>query len=425
MSENVVSPPRWRSPRAWGIALAESLACLLLGGVIALIAFGVVLETYQEDPPVTALVLAGVDAALGLAATAAIGPLRLLPRGRVAAGLHLAVVLAGGLSSWTLPAAALALLRLGRRRRLVLDLVALALLTVGALVLTVVELRAGLGAVDGWLVALPLLTIGLGAVPLLIGRVQATRAALVTSLQEQAAAAERARQAARREAETLVREQEAEAARVRAEERTALARDMHDSVSHHLATIALHAGALSYREDLTPETVRASSRTVRDAAQQAGAELRSLLTTLRSGEDTAPLATAPTLEHLTAQARASGQEVTLTWEGLTPDDLAEAPRAAVVALARIYAETLVNAAKHAPGSPVRVTFARREDGVHLTVRTALPAAGGEGTEVPDAGRGVSTGHGLLGVRERARLLGGDARSGPDGPDFEVSAWVPA
>lgn len=96
-----------------------------------------------------------------------------------------------------------------------------------------------------------------------------------------------------------------------------------------------------------------------------------------------------------------------------------------MALARIYAETLVNAAKHAPGSPVRVTFARREDGVHLTVRTALPAAGGEGTEVPDAGRGVSTGHGLLGVRERARLLGGDARSGPDGPDFEVSAWVPA
>lgn len=87
-----------------------------------------------------------------------------------------------------------------------------------------VEVRTGLGAVDGWLVALPLLAIGLGAVPLLIGRVQATRNALVTSLREQAAA-ERARQAARRKAETPVREQEAEAARVRAEERTALARE--------------------------------------------------------------------------------------------------------------------------------------------------------------------------------------------------------
>src|SRR5699024_7468042 len=83
--------------------------------------------------------------------------------------------------------------------------------------------------------------------------------------------------------------------------------------------------------------------------------------------------------------------------------------------ARILGEVTLNAAKHAPGTPLQVTLSREEELVRLRARNPLPAA-----PAPT----LSAGHGLLGVQERARLLGGDARHGAADGAFEVEAWVP-
>ena len=207
---------------------------------------------------------------------------------------------------------------------------------------------------------------------------------------------------------------------MRAEERVALARDMHDSVSHHLASIAMHAGAMAYREDLDPETLRRTARTVRDAAQHANRELREVLVALRTAgdpaaDDAAPLASVPTLQEAVDRARAGGQEVSLELDGLEVAELEQLGRGTVVALARILGEALTNAAKHAPGAPVTALLARRAEQVTLTVENPLT-----GEAQP-----LSTGHGLIGVEERARLLGGGARwTRTEHGTFEMEAWLP-
>ncbi|WP_341854284.1 histidine kinase [Brachybacterium sp. GPGPB12] len=232
--------------------------------------------------------------------------------------------------------------------------------------------------------------------------------------------AEQAGLSARGEADALRRGRDAESARVRAEERAALARDMHDSVSHHLASIAMHAGAMAYREDLDPATSRETARTVRDAAQHANREPREVLVALRTADDhvaddAAPLATVPTLREAVDRARAGGQEVSLELDGLDVVELERLGRGTVVALARILGEALTNAAKHAPGSAVTVLLARRGEQVTLTVENPLT-----GEAQP-----LSTGHGLIGVEERARLLGGGARwTRTEHGTFEMEAWPP-
>ena len=208
---------------------------------------------------------------------------------------------------------------------------------------------------------------------------------------------------------------------MRAEERAALARDMHDSVSHHLSAIAMHAGAIAYREDLDPETLRRTATTVRDAAQQANRELREVLVALRTTADAAPLASLPTLQETIERAREGGQQVDLELAGLTPEELQQLGRGTVVALARILTEGLANAAKHSPGAPVSVVLARREEQVVLTVRNPLTGADAERAPAQTV---LSTGHGLVGVEERARLLGGSARWSRTGHAFELEAWMP-
>jgi len=425
--------PSVRSPRAWAIALAQSLLSLGLGLFIFLVAFGDLLVEFDDDPPAGLLAMSGADAVAGLLLCLVIGPLRFLPPGRFRAAVHLVVVAAGGLSAWSLPATAIALYRIGLRRRLLLDGAALVLLT---------------GAVAGWTAldsrlrgesdtVLYLATLGvmiaLALVPLLVGRVVGTRHELIRTLRERAASAERERISAERERASAERERasaqreadalrlgrDSETARVRAEERAALARDMHDSVSHHLSAIAMHAGAMAYREDLDPATLRRTATTVRDAAQQANRELREVLVALRTSDDATPLATVPTLQETIERARADGQTVDLALEDLAPDDLERLGRGTVVALARILAEALLNAAKHAPGSTVATTLARHDGRVTLTVANPLTR-----DEVNRRDEALSTGHGLIGIEERARLLGGGARWSRTADTFEMEAWLP-
>ncbi|MGO2048189.1 MAG: sensor histidine kinase [Brachybacterium tyrofermentans] len=415
--------PSVRSVRQWAIAIAQSLACTALGFLFFLINFGMLLEEFSDSPPEGLLAMYGVDALVGVAATLVIGPLRFVPPGRWHSVVHLLVAAAAGISGWAWVAAAIGLYRLGVRRRLLLD--GVAVLLVAGMSLTAMVLDARTRGIEPGM--LELTTMGiivvLVLIPLLMGHVVGTRAELLTSLREHAASADRereaaqhAREAAEREAAALVRERDADDARVRAEERSALARDMHDSISHHLATIAMHAGAMSYRDDLPVAELRRSAGTVRDAAQQANRELRTVLMTLRTSGGDTPLATVPTLTDIVERCREEGQDVELTWDGLTPEDLEGADRSTVVTLARILAEITTNAAKHAPGAPLRVMLSRTGDSVQLNSRNPLPE---NASRAP-----TSTGHGLLGVQERARLLGGDAEHHVREDSFEVEAWTP-
>ena len=448
--------PSWRSLRGWAIAAVQTLLCLGLGCLIFLVVFGELLVEFDDAPPPGLLAMMGIDALVGIVATLAIGPLRFLRPGRLQATLHLLVTAAAGLSVWSVPAAAIALYRLGLRRRLMLDVAAAVLLGAVAASWLALDMRLR-GEEDPRYLAAALGVMIVGAlVPLLIGRVVGTRHELIRTLRERADAAERervaaererasaeqarlsaeqARLSAQREADALRLGRDAESARVRAEERAALARDMHDSVSHHLASIAMHAGAMSYREDIDSATLRETARTVRDAAQQANRELREVLVALRTMADAAPLATVPTLQEAVGRARAGGQEVSLDLEGLETEELEELGRGTVVALARILAEALTNAAKHAPGRPVTALLARHDGQVVLTVANPLPRTDTEETATgpSDAGGGAvtgddglapSTGHGLIGVEERAHLLGGGARWHRDAERFEVEAWLP-
>ncbi|MGO1409748.1 MAG: sensor histidine kinase [Brachybacterium sp.] len=416
------APPSVRQPRQWAIALAQSLVSTALGLLVVLISFGLLLEEFSDQPPDGLVGMYVIDALIGVIATLAIGPLRFLRPGRLHTAAHLLLAATVGLSSWALPAAALALYRIGVRRRTVLDIAAILLVAGTSMTAMSLDSRIrGAAPEIEVLVAMGVMVV-LALIPLLLGHVVGTRHELLASLRERAASAEREREtaqreaiAAEREAAALVRERESETARVRAEERAALARDMHDSISHHLSAIAMHAGAMAYREDLSPEALRRTSGTVRDAAQQANRELRTVLSGLRTAESDTPLATAPTLADIVEQCREEGQEVELAWEGLTAEDLTARDRSTVVALARILAEVTLNAAKHAPGAPLQVTLSQQDDQVRLRAQNPLPAA---------PAPALSSGHGLLGVQERARLLGGDARHGAREGIFEVEAWMP-
>ncbi|ATG56113.1 hypothetical protein CFK41_16000 [Brachybacterium ginsengisoli] len=400
--------PSVRSLRHWGIAAAQSLLAAGTGLLMFLVAFGMLLEEFADHPPQGLMALAAVDALLGATASLAVGPLRFLPPGRLHSAAHLLLAAMAGFSVWAAPAAGIALYRIGLRRRAVLGLGAVLLVTGSSLAQLSADTRFRGEEPDWAVLAAVGVMMVLALLPLLFGHVVATRRELLSSLRERAASAERER-------ETAQRERAADEARVRAEERTALARDMHDSISHHLAAISLYAGAMAYREDLPPEALRRTAGTVRDAAQQANRELRMVLTTLRTTEGDQPLATAPTLVGIVERGREEGRDIELEWVGVSEEDLTSHDRSAVVALARILSELTLNAAKHAPGAPLRVSLRAQGGQVLLRARNPLPAA---------PASPPSTGHGLLGVQERARLLGGDARWRAADGTFEVEAWMP-
>lgn len=428
------------------MAAVESVGATVVGLLFLLLSVGLDLEEFSDQPPPGVVALHLTDLTIGLLLCLVIGPLRFLSHTRTGTVMHVVAVALSGFSVTALPSALIALYRLGRQRRWRLDLLALALLSATTLVLSVLDSQ-----VRGTSVTVTsALAVGLGVViglsVLLLGRLAGTRAALLLSLQRQAEASDRERESAVRAREAAERERaaaeqaraSAEQARVsaeqarlsaeataRAEERTAIARDMHDSVSHHLATIAMHAGAMSYRKDLPPEELRRIAGTVRDAAQLANGELREVLVALRSEHGTQPLASAPTLTGLVEAASARGQDVQLTWQDVTEAELDGRGRSTVVALSRILGEVIANAAKHAPGLPLRVTLARRQDRLVLTAVNDLPGtATDSSTGTPHQVPALSTGHGLIGIQERARLLGGDARVDDDGERFEVEAWMP-
>ncbi|QAY63453.1 hypothetical protein ET495_09535 [Xylanimonas allomyrinae] len=212
---------------------------------------------------------------------------------------------------------------------------------------------------------------------------------------------------ARDHAVATLREQTA-----RQDERELIAREVHDTVAHHIATIAMQASAFEVTQH--DDAAKDAARQVRRSAQHAIAELRSLLTALRTGEG--PGRDGASLGDLVALLdglRERGLNVTGT---VFVSDAEAASEVLARATFRIVQESLTNALKHAPGAVADVSVrAGRTVGVHVRVCNGL---------VPGLGPGPGTRSGLTGMGERATALGGTLRAGVVGNQFVVDARLP-
>jgi signal transduction histidine kinase len=221
----------------------------------------------------------------------------------------------------------------------------------------------------------------------------------------------------RHRAERAEAEQELRVAQSRSTERARIAREMHDVLAHRISQISMHAGALSFREDLTAEEMRESAAVIRDKAHEALTDLRGVLGVLRDDETGRPLdAPQPTyadVPALVAECRTAGMHVTLNDEVACDEPM---PDVVGRTLYRIVQEGLTNARKHAPGARVAVTvLGGPDEGVDITVRNPL---GFGPTATPGSGLG------LIGLTERAVLRGGRLEHRTDRGAFELRAWIP-
>jgi signal transduction histidine kinase len=239
----------------------------------------------------------------------------------------------------------------------------------------------------------------------LVGDNLQTRRAYVGSLQERAVRAE----------ETRV----AEAQRAVAEERARIARELHDVVAHSMSVMVVQAGAARRVLDADPAQAAGALQAIEVTGRDALDEMRRLLGVLREDGSPASLAPQPSLRelpNLIAQVAESGLAVTLATEG-PPRDL---PAALGLSAFRIVQEALTNALKHAgPSASAVITVRYRDDDVEIEV-----ADDGRGASATAIANG-SSGHGLLGMRERAGLFGGELTAGPRaGGGFVVRARLP-
>jgi signal transduction histidine kinase len=238
--------------------------------------------------------------------------------------------------------------------------------------------------------------------PVLLGLYMGTRKQLIASLQERAA--------------RLEREQHLLAERARAEERTRIAREMHDVVANRVSVMVVQSGAVRAIAKRDPERAAEAAGVIGDMGRQALDELRQVIGVLRLGEQAGPLP-APGLDDirgLVGQSHAAGLEVTLTVRG----DERPLPAAVAGAAYRVVQEALTNVHKHAGMVAARVALHHLPDAIEVRIENDPPSTR------PDHGL-PSGGNGLIGLRERVTALGGvfEASAG-DGGGYAVLARVP-
>ncbi|WP_406300145.1 histidine kinase [Embleya sp. NBC_00888] len=239
-----------------------------------------------------------------------------------------------------------------------------------------------------WTLVTFVYTLAMASAPVLLGQLLQTRRDLRLQLTETEAAREH--------------ERELHAQGVLARERAQLAREMHDVVSHQVSLIAVQAGALQVAT--ANDEVHEAARTIRTLSVETLDELRTMVTLLRaSSGDTTELAPQPTLADLRRLVHGSGLDAGLTGE-LPAVDAVPAP--AQRALYRTVQEALTNVRKHAPGAAARVELWHDGPAYGVTVTNDPPAR--PALSLPGAHQG------LIGLRERAELLGGSLESGPSG-----------
>ena len=214
-------------------------------------------------------------------------------------------------------------------------------------------------------------------------------------------------------------EMRAKVERARQEERESIARDMHDTLSHRLSLVAIHAGALSYPREGVPDEFTNAARTIRTEAQKAVEDLRTVLSALREDLSEDPRTT---LEELVTAAQEAGTQVTVTYaDGASPDVFTGLSTMAQHAVHRAVQEGLTNARKHAAGQPVSITVREVAGEVGVEMRNPLPAEKANGSAGASAG-----GYGLVGLRERVELSGGrmNVHVGEEGEEFSWSILLP-
>jgi signal transduction histidine kinase len=306
-------------------------------------------------------------------------------------------------------------------------------------IVTFVRVRQDVEAGDYSTPYVPLMAVfmslGLTAPPVLLGLYIGARRRLMESLRERADSLEQ-------ELSLLADRAEQRAQWARQEERTRIAREMHDVVAHRVSLMVVHAAALQAVALKDPQKAVKNAALVGDMGRQALTELREMLGVLRSGEsrvraqaDAPPLAAVGAaaaaaaaaaaedgpciadIEVLVGQSRQAGMVVELAVQG----DVRAYPPEVEQTAYRVIQEALTNVHKHAAGAKVLVRLAHRDEEVAMQVENGAPdAAGG----VADAGL-PSGGNGLVGMRERVTALGGVFVSGPtDVVGFRVSAVLP-
>ncbi|MFF0277942.1 sensor histidine kinase [Streptomyces sp. NPDC004330] len=316
--------------------------------------------------------------------------------------------------------------------------------TVAVFVVTAVRMRQDVAQADvgqpdidpsGWYVPVVavFVTLGLNAPPLLFGLYIGARRRLMESLRERADSLEQ-------ELSLLADRAEQRAQWARQEERTRIAREMHDVVAHRVSLMVVHAAALQAVALKDPQKAVRNAALVGDMGRQALTELREMLGVLREGAApvapvSVPLAAVgraaaaaaeaaaedgprlDALEGLCEQSRLAGTAVDLVVVGEARSYAPEVERTAY----RVVQEALTNVHKHAAGADVVVRLAHRGAEVAMQVENGpCPVDPG----VADVGL-PSGGNGLVGMRERVLRLGGVFVSGAtDAGGFRVSAVLP-
>ncbi|WP_171134078.1 MULTISPECIES: histidine kinase [Streptomyces] len=336
-------------------------------------------------------------------------------------------------------------------RRIIAALAGMSL--VGTLVVTFVRAqqdmtRGEVSNLGDWFVPFISITASLGvtAPPLLLGLYVGARRRLMESLRERADSLER-------ELQLLAERAEERAEWARNEERTRIAREMHDVVAHRVSLMVVHAAALQAVARKDPEKAVRNAALVGDMGRQALTELREMLGVLRSGDGgvgrregaSVPLAAVGAaaaaaaaasrvvvdeegavgdgpclseLDELIGQSAAAGMVVDLSVEG---DARSYAPEVEQTAY-RVVQEALTNVHKHAAGAKTHVRLAHRVSEIAMQVENEPPpeASSASSARLP------SGGNGLVGMRERVVGLGGVFVCGPtDAGGFRVSAVIPA
>jgi signal transduction histidine kinase len=220
----------------------------------------------------------------------------------------------------------------------------------------------------------------------------------------------------------LRQEQAAEARRIVAEERTHIARELHDVVAHRVSMMTVQAGAARMVAAVDPEEALEAMAAVEEAGRQALDELRHLLGVLRPDADRDRLGPQPRLadlQQLVDQVREAGLDVSVTG-GVQ----AAFPARVELSAYRIVQEALTNVLKHSgPRTHTEVRLSRESGG--LTIEVLDDGRGAAVQSVSAGAHGGVPGHGIVGMRERALLLGGSLDAGPrPGGGFRLTAHLP-
>jgi signal transduction histidine kinase len=240
----------------------------------------------------------------------------------------------------------------------------------------------------------------------LLGNFVADRRAYAAQLEERTAELEQAR-------EDLAR-------RAVADERLRLARELHDVVAHSMSVIAVQSGVGAHVAETQPEEARKALAAIETASRAALEELRRLLGVLRQDDGDEPhgsLAPVPglaDLDTLLAEVGKAGLAVKLRVEGVRP----ELPAGVDLSAYRIVQEALTNVVKHAGPARAQVVVCYGDQEVAVEITDDGKGAAGDG-------RTAKVGHGIIGMRERVALFGGDLEAGPrPGGGFRVAARLP-